>query len=1844
MNANLIQLLLRASENGTEIDIKLNNGDVVTGLITFSKKQIEVGGVLCNIGDISEIHEHLDNSIITKLEEYLSERVYLRLEGNDIISGFLLDKNDEEIELVTAENQISIPIDIIEEISDEPILLSVEEVSKDDMKVDEVASDISSNERYPYGGFEAKLFEQQCIPAEIKSTCLEKFEANEYSEALKILSGCVVTEDNSKILEELLDYLQGVVDRYEDKGSTYKKEYGYCYHGSLSGVIEQNALKAVSLYKKEIEPWGDYGPLALCCSLNTVLRIGSNELMHKTALDLEKHVSKIDAVSGTYSQAQAYKTILLILLRVEDWEEFNACLQSLINALSEDGHSIAANNARYKYARILMENEKYEYAEKYYLDLINEGDIERALFMLMHCIYVHYGEELFEENIKKYILNDSIDGIWKCIRDKYFKQYCSTTSKLEYLDRIISKEFDDKGLQAEPNEEKQKQTSEKSDGNDIIGKVISFTNEEIEDEWEDSFSNYRKSGQLPAARKYFKKKTAQYPNSEYLKLINHRIELWQAQFGSYKSIGKPSSDYERGMQKWFSERSNNEAASMFMVSINSSDSDRTTALLAFMDFSAVEYGFDQALGNLPILRPIVREMDKRMKITFYEKVYSFAYFAKDNGEALSALNSLQNLYFSKSQLGKTEYRIAGIYYLQGKWARAKEHLEKTIQYAYNLENTRRMIKYCENCLQGNKPVSFEFEGESNIEIDITRINSELQNYYNNVQYEEARKYIRNIYESNSNDENIARIKDTVEKIVENLNNYSSGIPKKSDNASRAWRAWHIEEDYAKAERCYRKEMNAKGPKYLSCLFDLAEMLMHVKGNSFGIACLKENEAYIITIDKTKQASFYEKLNVMLQKSEDYEERKECLEKLLKINKELGIKEKVAFTYFRLGVLAFGYKEYDAAVAYMEEAVNRKYGAVAVCYQYIVTSLIKSGKDQDALAYADRLLKEDLASQDNNFNAFLQQTIEKIKSPQNSSEQNKEANEEDDEHIFDFLFEPNDKLIMYLLNNQLIKHQIDTDNGEPQQKLQTYKKRINELKGTFLATNFHKLAIMENELNGQTSYFYSYLDWCVKLYARDTYKRRNYDSSVLWYVYMLNNAQNKSKDIQNLKEYTNNILKCAIKDTVIKDDTEVAELIARIFASENENAEYAFRLLVFAISKSFVLNDIENGEFKKFIEMPGNETCGEQIARFINISNREQLDYTSLIKHIQQRVSTDTYYIQTLINKFRSSKSFNEEYVDELRKLRDMIFVFEEDVNYINEFIDIYEKALEIYEYPDYDNRIATIRTVQDRLFEINNRVDDKPTYFSIYYLCDMLDAMLSLLSIVSDTTIQELAPELYITVPITEIETVDNQNLISITVSNKENSAIATSLFVSLFDSEGNSLLENGSVELAPYLKGGASKSIELDIETQATDTFSIKIQVQYKNHKDEICTCEQDESISTVSSTYEEIVGNPYVDGKALDPQKNRNVFMGRDVLLGELETSLVDDSGQCVIIYGQKRCGKTSISNFLQERIRDKFVIISFSAGSAISASQLYNNVRTKFMLELMKMIHSKDAELPEYEREILLSLHSELSKMDVSNGEAFIDMMRVIYGQYCLMKDQELLIIIDEFTHLYRLYQKGENERGEVTAFMDTWKKGSEEKLFKSLLIGQDTMPYIMAAYPNQLAITDPRRVDRLDEESVRQLIEKPILLSDGNSRYMEKSIDLIANWFYGQPYYISVYCKRMVEHMKATHKNYVTNAMAEKIKNEMLLSSTISFFDNLINAGDIDMTSEADLRNLPAYKLLYNIAYLTKNSEWANIEDIDIQDKDKLIEDLINRSVIERRKGRCRIYINFFKEWLNIYGRD
>jgi len=93
------------------------------------------------------------------------------------------------------------------------------------------------------------------------------------------------------------------------------------------------------------------------------------------------------------------------------------------------------------------------------------------------------------------------------------------------------------------------------------------------------------------------------------------------------------------------------------------------------------------------------------------------------------------------------------------------------------------------------------------------------------------------------------------------------------------------------------------------------------------------------------------------------------------------------------------------------------------------------------------------------------------------------------------------------------------------------------------------------------------------------------------------------------------------------------------------------------------------------------------------------------------------------------------------------------------------------------------------------------------------------------------------------------------------------------------------------------------------------------------------------------------------------------------------------------------------------------------------------------------------------------------------------------------------------------------------------------------------------------------------------------------------------------------------------------LAEKVKEKMLEDSEEVLFNNLISRGDFSGTEQ------DCFEILKEIASLTRNSEWAEIKDLSSKNKSELLSDLKNRQVVKIQGDKCKILIDFFKEWLN-----
>ena len=171
----------------------------------------------------------------------------------------------------------------------------------------------------------------------------------------------------------------------------------------------------------------------------------------------------------------------------------------------------------------------------------------------------------------------------------------------------------------------------------------------------------------------------------------------------------------------------------------------------------------------------------------------------------------------------------------------------------------------------------------------------------------------------------------------------------------------------------------------------------------------------------------------------------------------------------------------------------------------------------------------------------------------------------------------------------------------------------------------------------------------------------------------------------------------------------------------------------------------------------------------------------------------------------------------------------------------------------------------------------------------------------------------------------------------------------------------------------------------------------------------------------------------------------------------------------------------------------------------------------------------------------------------------------------------------------------------------------------------------------------RLTYLLEEPAKELIVKPILDKNNQSRYIGNAVDCIMDYTSRNPYYIQIFCSRLVEYMNSKKLIKVTEAdvkdVAESfIKGEQALSE--EKFDNLIRAGETE-----DLQEYPdddILNLLHNISVGSKNIGYCNRNDIDsFEDKDyegKILKNLVDREVLEEKNNNYKIQVKLFQEWL------
>ncbi len=373
--------------------------------------------------------------------------------------------------------------------------------------------------------------------------------------------------------------------------------------------------------------------------------------------------------------------------------------------------------------------------------------------------------------------------------------------------------------------------------------------------------------------------------------------------------------------------------------------------------------------------------------------------------------------------------------------------------------------------------------------------------------------------------------------------------------------------------------------------------------------------------------------------------------------------------------------------------------------------------------------------------------------------------------------------------------------------------------------------------------------------------------------------------------------------------------------------------------------------------------------------------------------------------------------------------------------------------------------------------------------------------------------------------------------------------------------------------------------------------------------------------------VTNPYSRYSGGTPVEEQRMFFGRRELLERIYSEITSGPlGQCFVLYGQKRSGKSSVLRQLAKRLHPPNLAVHLSLGTIDTAKAERSFVQACIDSLYERLVHDFDmADVVEHNWPRDFQVEASPIESFRRSVRAATSLLEARKG----WRDVRPIFLIDEFTYVYEYIR----ERLLTPAFMRQWKSLLESRTFDAVLIGQDTMPRFKEEYPNEFGVTHDERISYLSEEEARSLAQDPIMMAD-ESRYKGASLDRLIGLTAGSAFYLQIFCDRLVQHLNRNRLAFITESVVGDVLGQLTTGPsalTMDKFDPLITAAGESVALAPKDRYL---------ALLTRVALNPSITPQEVGPEDApLVRDLFAREVLERdASGRLRIRVGLFAEWL------
>ena len=595
----------------------------------------------------------------------------------------------------------------------------------------------------------------------------------------------------------------------------------------------------------------------------------------------------------------------------------------------------------------------------------------------------------------------------------------------------------------------------------------------------------------------------------------------------------------------------------------------------------------------------------------------------------------------------------------------------------------------------------------------------------------------------------------------------------------------------------------------------------------------------------------------------------------------------------------------------------------------------------------------------------------------------------------------------------------------------------------------------------------------------------------------------------------------------------------------------------------------------------------------------------------------------------------------------------EDIRRINSIIHNIQPAIENYiKSSGYRNKESSYNNAQGQVQQLLDEIKTAPTRLSYESLLPILHKVQALLTSSFKDVIKASEPRITVTLLSSETVVSDKNTVhIQVSISNHKDSSPIREVSVEIESSDDVKYIpsENTSYNA---IEGGESQIFRLVVKVSpsviANKATAINAICKYKNgevHKEEKALL----SLKLYSPDEFAPIDNPYApiaDGGPV-PVSSK-MFFGRESFISNIVDAIIKSPSKQIIIYGQKRCGKSSVMLHLKKQLQEtgKTFCVFFSLGDIIqnlTEAAFYHKILSSIKDEL-ESLEIEGIDVPNFSVPRMADFRAEDEDNPLNTFTSYMVKFKRACKSTPGWEEKNLVVMIDEFTYLYTEIK----EEHISPSIMKQWKAvtQNERAQFSVVLVGQDVVPsFKKEDYArNAFGVIQDIRLTYLQDEPARDLIEKPILDENGNSRYIGNAVSRIIEYTSRNPYYIQIFCARLVDYMNENKSITVTEADVNEVAKSFVVGDQAleeDKFDNLIRAGEKEDLQEYPEKEIRA--VLREIANASKHIGFCNRSDLNALDnrvrEDEILKHLVDREVLEKRGEETYIIqVKLFQEWL------